>query len=81
MECANKLYVPRFFGVKQFGQPNVSKLSDGIEIDLKFKGTMRDYQENIVKKFKQIVLLNISFYLSPFNIPNAHEEANIGKSD
>ncbi len=50
-ECANKIYVPRFFGVKQFGEPNITKLSPGLEINVKFTGTMRDYQENIVKKY------------------------------
>ena len=50
-ECANKIYVPRFFGIKEFGEPNISKLSNGISIDLKFNGNMRDYQEEIVKKY------------------------------
>ena len=41
-------YVPRFWGIKNYGMPKVNKLSEGIDIDVNFKGELRDYQKDIV---------------------------------
>ena len=41
-------YVPRFWGIKNFGMPKADKLSEGIDIDVNFKGELRDYQKDIV---------------------------------
>ena len=50
-ESKNKIYVPRFYGIKHFGNPNEIKISDGENINLKFNGNLRDYQIPIVNKF------------------------------
>ena len=49
-ESHSKYYLPRFYGINLFGNP-VNKLSKGHPIHLKFEGTLRDYQINIVNKF------------------------------
>jgi superfamily II DNA or RNA helicase len=48
-ENAEKLYIPRFFGVEKFGEPPATKLSPGDSIDVPFVNQLRDYQEKIVK--------------------------------
>jgi len=50
-ESTNKLYVPHYYGIDKFGLPKEYKISDGINIDLIFNGTLRDYQEPVVNKF------------------------------
>lgn len=50
-ESNNKFYLPRFFGAKRFGEPTTSTIGDGEEIDLKFKGKLRPYQEPIVDTY------------------------------
>ena len=41
LESQNKLYVPRFWGIKYFGLPNEIKISYGININFEFKGILR----------------------------------------
>ena len=48
LESPEKIYVPRYYGYKKYGEFNF-KISDGEEINLLFKGTMRDYQDIIIK--------------------------------
>ena len=50
-ESEKFFYVPRFWGIKNYGMPKVDKLSDGIDIDVNFKGELRDYQLDIVNKY------------------------------
>ena len=50
-ESQNKLYVPRFFGVETYGDPDHSKLSKGEDINIDFHGSLRDYQINIVDTY------------------------------
>ena len=50
-ESSNKFYVPHYYGVENFGAPKEYKISEGINIDLEFAGTLRDYQEPVVNKF------------------------------
>jgi superfamily II DNA or RNA helicase len=50
-ESNNKLYVPHYYGIDKFGLPKDYKISDGVSIDLKFNGILRDYQEPVVNKF------------------------------
>lgn len=52
-ENANKLYIPRFYGIDRYGLPaNPSQIEPGSNIDpaIQFnpERTLRDYQENIV---------------------------------
>ena len=37
-ESKNKFYIPRFYGIDTYGEPEVTKLNPGKDIDLKFNG-------------------------------------------
>ena len=50
-ESPKKLYVPRMYGLEQFGNPNEIKISDGDDIQLNFQGDLRDYQKNIINTY------------------------------
>ena len=50
-ESSNKLYVPHYYGVEQFGPPKEIKISEGTDINLDFNGQLRDYQTPVVEKF------------------------------
>ena len=50
-ESPNKIYVPRFYGVATYGDPDAIKISDGEDISLDFEGELRDFQKPIVKKY------------------------------
>ena len=57
LESPEKIYVPRYYGYKKYGVCNF-KITNGQEIDLLFNGTMRDYQEIIIKKYIDHVTKN-----------------------
>lgn len=50
-ESKSKLYVPRYFGIDHFGEPDTTKLPAPIAINISFASDLRDYQKNIVAKF------------------------------
>ena len=50
-ESGNKIYVPHYYGIEKFGPPKEYKINEGIIIDLKFNGQLRDYQSPVVEKF------------------------------
>jgi len=50
-ESPNKIYVPRFYGVATYGEPDAIKISDGEDINVDFEGKLRDFQKPIVKKY------------------------------
>ena len=54
-ESGAKLYVPHYYGVEQFGPPAENKVSEGVDVDFEFKGTLRDYQAPVVEKFVKVV--------------------------
>lgn len=49
-ESERKFYLPRYYGTEIFGEP-VNKLSKGLDINLTFRGTLFDYQNNIIDKY------------------------------
>ena len=49
-ESESKLYVPRYYGIENFGQTE-NKLSKGETINLTFKGELFDFQKEIVLKY------------------------------
>ena len=56
LESPKKLYIPRFYGTKRFGKPKINKITDGVKVDIKFKGGLRKEQEPIFDvSYKQIV--------------------------
>ena len=61
-ESNNKFYVPRYFGEQHFGKPKEFKISEGLDINLKFNGELRDYQEKVVNNF--LDYLNTNQYAS-----------------
>lgn len=50
-ESPKKFYVPRFYGISNFGDPDFVSLNEGKNIDVTFQGSMRDYQNTIVDCF------------------------------
>ena len=50
-ESPKKYYVPRYFGSNNFGDFIENKLSVGDDINLEFKGELKDFQTNIVNKY------------------------------
>jgi len=49
-ESVNNIYLPRYWGLKEFGKPKLDKLKNdaSTKINLKFKGSLRPYQQKIV---------------------------------
>jgi hypothetical protein len=54
-ESSSKIYMPKYYGLKKFGLPDVNKLYEGTDIDLKFKGILREEQKEPIKKFYEAV--------------------------
>lgn len=51
-ESDKKLYIPRYYGLNKYKDVTVeNKLSKGIDINLKFKGLLYEYQHNIINKY------------------------------
>lgn len=50
-ESSNKLYVPHYYGIANFGPPKEYKIPEGTDIGLVFNGKLRDYQEPVVNQF------------------------------
>ena len=42
LENTRKIYLPRHYGLKHFGEPDKVKIEDSIDIDVEFTGTLRD---------------------------------------
>ena len=47
MESPKKLYLPRFYGLKNFGVPETDKIDEGDDITINFKGDLREEQKPI----------------------------------
>ena len=52
-ENANRIYVPRYYGLQKFGSPTLSKLNKGPECNLEFIGKLRENQVEPVNNFLQ----------------------------
>jgi len=50
-ESKNKYYIPKFYGLKRFGQFENKTIGEGDDIDLTFKGELRPYQKPIVNTY------------------------------
>ena len=48
-ESKKKIYLPRFYGLENYGEPEEIRLNPGKDINLDFKGQLRDYQKEIIK--------------------------------
>ena len=52
-ESKKKFYIPRFYGIDTYGEPEATNLSAGKDIDIKFNGDLRDFQKPIVNAYLQ----------------------------
>jgi len=50
-ESKNKIYVPRFYGMEVYGEPDEIRIDDGKKINVSFKGELRPKQKPVVEKF------------------------------
>jgi superfamily II DNA or RNA helicase len=50
-ENANKIYIPRFYGIQRYGLPSKSEICEGDDIDVPFEKPLRDYQDHIIKTY------------------------------
>jgi superfamily II DNA or RNA helicase len=50
-ESTKKMYIPRLYGLGKFGPPQENKISDGDNINVEFKGDLRDYQLKIIDTY------------------------------
>lgn len=51
LESMKKLYLPRHYGIEHFGEPDKIKINKCYDIDLKFKGSLRENQLKPVNAF------------------------------
>jgi len=54
-ENSNKIYLPRFYGMKRYGEPHRSEMQEGDDINVRFDKPLRDYQETIVSAYMDYV--------------------------
>ena len=51
LESMKKLYLPRHYGIEHFGEPDKIKINKCYDIDLQFKGSLRENQLKPVNAF------------------------------
>jgi len=52
-ENDKKIYIPRYYGINNYGDPDETKIPQGDNISLTFNGELRDYQNNIIDIYMQ----------------------------
>lgn len=52
-ESELKYYIPRFYGLKHYGEAEENRIPQGKDISIQFAGDLRDYQINIVEIYKK----------------------------
>jgi superfamily II DNA or RNA helicase len=57
-ESTSKIYIPRYFGVDLYGNPDEIRIPKGTEISIEFNGDLRDYQHNIVDIYMKAATAN-----------------------
>ena len=50
-ENATKIYIPRYYGIENYGEPHEIKIYKGDDINVPFNGSMRPDQQKIVDTF------------------------------
>jgi superfamily II DNA or RNA helicase len=50
-ENIEKIYIPRFYGIRRYGIPSRNDISSGDSINVPFIKPIRDYQENIIQVY------------------------------
>ena len=59
-ESEKKIYVPRYWGINMFGYPKMLKIPFGEAINLKFNGSLRDYQTNVLNEYLKAIEFGVS---------------------
>jgi superfamily II DNA or RNA helicase len=59
-ESEKKIYVPRHWGINMFGYPKMLKIPFGENISLKFEGSLRDYQTNVLNEYLKAIEFGVS---------------------
>ena len=54
-ENDNKIYIPRFYGIKKYGLPDKSEIAEGENISVNFVKELRDYQKKIINVYTDYV--------------------------
>lgn len=55
-ESETKLYIPKFYGLQNYGIPSINNINDGITVDgLDFNGEIREQQKEPVKCFLKAI--------------------------
>jgi len=57
-ESKKKMYLPRFYGYKNYGDPEEIRVSSGKKINLKFSGSLRPKQVPVVEKYMEHIKTN-----------------------
>ena len=50
-ESSKKIYLPKFYGIENYGKPEAVITPAGLNIDINFKGNLREYQKPVVNKW------------------------------
>ena len=50
-ESSGKLYVPRYFGIENYGNPDEIRICDGKLINLSFHGELKSFQKDVVDTY------------------------------
>lgn len=51
LESSKKIYLPRHYGLEHFGEPDKVKIEESFNIDIDFKGSIRDNQKTPIEVF------------------------------
>ena len=51
LESKKKLYIPKYYGISNFGKPLIDKTSEGKDINIEFKFDLRPKQVPVAEKF------------------------------
>lgn len=55
IEGPNKIYIPRYFGLDNFGEPDEYKIYNGDHAELKFNGEVRENQKPIIDAYMKML--------------------------
>ena len=55
LESPNKLYIPRYYGIENYGKPKNIELNNGNPINLKFEGKLREIQIEAKNKYMESI--------------------------
>ena len=75
LESLNKIYVPTFWGITNFGTVKNIKISKGKDISINFTGDLREYQNNVIKSY----LEKINYYDTNYQIGSSIINLGCGK--